>query len=372
MPARFVAVVLTTLAMSGALAPWRPEAASAEPMRAMIPTPLVLEVGDIDSPALPTAVALRLMRTARTGFQEHTGWECLQPVWEPEPRPGEPILKIRTRLFADDVTNDYVAVVELDAQLPGRQVLSASERNSFSLVPEELGANPLEDLPLEGELFDPSVVALVASGFDVPVRNAIDDLDTQGVKPCAFKLKLHGRMLVKGTSGGIATSTSTRNWDGEGSTWMVANGDIRMSVDATAQTTYESSSASGGVAVVCTGSGSGQERVRIEGSFDNTNAALKFTDIDGASDDIRQSGTCVNHVPAMVLVPGVSSVPERNFNEPLEPQGLHGLSSPGDFLRGSPVSLAYREGLRVFVPKPARVQADEWEFTIELVNAGHF
>jgi hypothetical protein len=111
--------------------------------------------------------------------------------------------------------------------------------------------------------------------------------------------------------------------------------------------------------------------MRIEGSFDSANEALKFTQLDGNDTDIRQSGNCTSHTPEMVLVPGVSSVPARDINEPLEPQGVHGLESPGDFLRGSPVSLVYGDGPKVSVPKPARFQADEWEFTIELVYTGH-
>jgi hypothetical protein len=340
-----------------------PSVVYADLITADIQTPVVETFLDAP-PALAPAVAVALLGHAKNAFAQTPGWDCVQPSWNPgTPAAGARLVTLRPRLWARE-GGQYGGELELAFSPPGgrREAATAELPREVAEIgfAEEFGAQP-ED---EADPFFPSIASWV---FE-----ALNELNDRGVKPCAVKVKLHGRMLVKGTSGGIATTTRTRTWEGEGSALMVANGEVRMTVDATAQTTYESHSASGGVTVDCLGLGSAPERIRVEGSFDDTNAAVKFTLLDGADTDIRQSGSCMSHTPEMVLVPGVSSVPARDINEPLEPQGIHGLDSPGDFLGGTPISLAYGDGLKVSVPKPVRLQADEWEFTIEMVYTGHF
>src|SRR5439155_13897435 len=159
MPARIVAVILTTLALSGASWGWHPEAASAEPMKALLLSPLVAEFGEIDSPVLPTAIALRLMDYAKEEFQGRTGWDCLNPVWDPSVSPNAPrsqIAELRTGLTADDIRNQYHATVQLDVQPRGGQ-RAESFRDYWYEITSRSG-DPLVETPLEGELLNPETV----------------------------------------------------------------------------------------------------------------------------------------------------------------------------------------------------------------------
>ena len=77
------------------------------------------------------------MEYAREEFQQRTGWECLNPIWDPQASATAPrnhIVELRAGLYANDISNSYSETVELDVQPRGGRLAQGTGTSSFGIV----------------------------------------------------------------------------------------------------------------------------------------------------------------------------------------------------------------------------------------------